>query len=291
MLLNPRNAAEARCQLLKLNIDDTGLTEYFICQNLRCFKPEISLNIPAALCSCGSTLSKTHHIISNKSTETGRASFIVTDDLHVISNMPTTVFELFEKLGISDLNAVDEITLNIGYKEMLTLLKCSVQSNSPLTDAFVSKRSNMGCLAKPSDNETAEVEETTENTLTVKLVIQKSNGKILFAHAEESFVDFLFSLLTIPLGGVARILSGNMPYRSVGNLYNSLLTLKVDRHLKSQNLKSMLLNPQVAALHLSKNHIFPFAETEAEYYCYAKTHIRNLALYKVKCGADATCVK
>lgn len=120
----------------------------------------------------------------------------------------------------------------------MTLLKCSVQSNSPLTDAFVSKRSNFGCLVKPSlsnseignssENEMRKIEETTEKTMTIKLVFQKSSGKILFAHAEENFVDFLFSLLTIPLGGVARILSGYISDRSVGNLYNSLLTLKVD---------------------------------------------------------------
>lgn len=53
MLLNPRNAAEAWCRQLKLNIDEADPTKYFICQNLKCTKQEISLNIPIAVCSCG----------------------------------------------------------------------------------------------------------------------------------------------------------------------------------------------------------------------------------------------
>lgn len=192
---------------------------------------------------------------------------------------------------------------------MLTLLKCSVQSNSPLTDAFVSKRSNLRCLVKPSlenfeignsfANEIGKVEEATENAMTIKLVIQKSNGRVLFSHAEENFVDFLFSLLAIPLGGVSRILSGNISYTSVGNLYNSLLTLNVDRHLKSQSIKSMLVNPPVAALHLSKNNLFSFSETEANYYRYAtkyvqfhkETRMLYLALYKVSCPRGETCLQ
>ncbi|XP_074351793.1 uncharacterized protein LOC141690938 [Apium graveolens] len=187
MLLNPRNAAEGRCRQLKLNIDDSGPTRYFICQNWACTKPELSINIPAKVCSCGETLSKPTNIKTNESIGTGKvfitetACFTVTDDLHVIPNVPTTVFKLLEKFGISDLTEIDEITLNIGYKEMLTLLKCSLQSNSPLTDVFV------------------------------------------------------------------------------------------DRHFKSQKFKSMLVNPQVAQLHLSENHKFSFSETQDEYYRFAKT--------------------
>lgn len=69
-------------------------------------------------------LREANNIMTNKSTGKGRAfvtetaSFIVTDDLHVIPNLPTTVFELFQKWGISDLDAVDEINFNIGYKEV-----------------------------------------------------------------------------------------------------------------------------------------------------------------------------
>ncbi|ESW12421.1 hypothetical protein PHAVU_008G110900 [Phaseolus vulgaris] len=44
--------------------------------------------------------------------------------------------------------------------------------------------------------------------MVVKIQIRKSNGKILFAEAEEEFVDFLFSFLTFPLGGVLHMLEG-----------------------------------------------------------------------------------
>nr|XP_017245448.1 PREDICTED: uncharacterized protein LOC108217110 [Daucus carota subsp. sativus] len=293
MLLNPVNVAGVLCRRLKLNIDDTSPANYRVCHYLHCAKPELSLNsIAAAKCNCGREMREPmkqpdHSTGGAFVSETG--AFIVTDDLHVIPNLPTTVFELFQKLGISDLDAVDEINLNVGYKEMLTILHCSLHSNSPLTSTFVSKGSkgsNSGCLlnyemGNSSGNGMGKMEEAAEMAMTIKLVIQKSNNKMLFAHAEENFVNFLFSLLTIPLGGLAR-LSGNISFGSVGNLYNSLSTLDPEKHLKSPQLKNMLQNPQLAALHISQNQLFSFLETETEYYRQTKRvflpsggHIQN----------------
>lgn len=128
MLLNPVNVAGVLCRRLKLNIDDTSPANYRVCHYLHCAKPELSLNsIAAAKCNCGREMREPVDIMSSMSTDHGTGgafvsetgAFIVTDDLHVIPNLPTTVFELFQKLGISDLDAVDEINLNVGYKEVI----------------------------------------------------------------------------------------------------------------------------------------------------------------------------
>lgn len=43
----------------------------------------------------------------------------------------------------------------------------------------------------------------------VKLVRSKSQKMIIFAETSENFVDFIFSLFTIPLGFIVKLLDGN----------------------------------------------------------------------------------
>lgn len=57
------------------------------------------------------------------------------------------------------------------------------------------------------------------NKMSIRVMVQKSNQKIVFAHAEEDFVDFLFSFLTIPLGSVVCLLGENSSLGSIDNLY------------------------------------------------------------------------
>ncbi|KAL8031610.1 hypothetical protein ABFX02_13G037400 [Erythranthe guttata] len=54
---------------------------------------------------------------------------------------------------------------------------------------------------------------------------EKSTNKLLFAQAGEDFVDFLVSLLTIPLGGVECLLDGNTCLTSMDHLYASIADL------------------------------------------------------------------
>lgn len=110
-------------------------------------------------------------------------------------------------------------------------------------------------------------ETTTDSTrMTLKIMVQKSDNKVLFAQAEENFVEFLFSLLDVPLGSVMSLLGGNTSAGSIENLYKSVSVLDIGRYIKSQELKEMLLNPQLPLLHFCKNQIFPLCE--AQYYLY-----------------------
>ncbi|KAF6136029.1 hypothetical protein GIB67_006921, partial [Kingdonia uniflora] len=45
--------------------------------------------------------------------------------------------------------------------------------------------------------------------MTSKLMVSKSRNKVLYAEASADFVDFIFRILTMPLGSVIKILGGN----------------------------------------------------------------------------------
>ncbi|CAO2161114.1 unnamed protein product [Urochloa humidicola] len=45
------------------------------------------------------------------------------------------------------------------------------------------------------------------STLSMKLLVDTKAGRVLYAEASKDVVDFLFSLLTLPVGTVVKILS------------------------------------------------------------------------------------
>ena len=71
--------------------------------------------------------------------------------------------------------------------------------------------------------------EVTADTVSLKLVIHRKTQRVLFAEADKEFVDFLFGILTLPVGTVTRLLKedgggrgmvGCLPslFRSIENL-------------------------------------------------------------------------
>ncbi|CAI0467689.1 unnamed protein product [Linum tenue] len=80
--------------------------------------------------------------------------------------------------------------------------------------------------------------------VTLKLLINKKTKKVLFAEAGKDFVDFLFTLLSFPLGTVIKLLSKNKMVGSLGNLYHSIEELS-DTFFQSKIGKGTVLNPKV----------------------------------------------
>ncbi|KAL6529638.1 hypothetical protein OROGR_015261 [Orobanche gracilis] len=72
---------------------------------------------------------------------------------------------------------------------------------------------------------------TNSTTLILKVIVQKTTSKLLFAEADENFVDFLFSLLTIPLGGVEHLLGSSTSLKNIDNLYQSIACPNVDKRV------------------------------------------------------------
>ncbi|KAL1343262.1 hypothetical protein AAHE18_09G216700 [Arachis hypogaea] len=85
---------------------------------------------------------------------------------------------------------------------------------------------------------------TNTSNLSMKLLIDTKNKKVLFAEASKDMVDFLFTLLQLPLATVIKLLTKQAAVGSLGNLYSSVENLN---HVYWQpNLsKDLILNPTI----------------------------------------------
>ncbi|XP_045790413.1 uncharacterized protein LOC123885187 [Trifolium pratense] len=79
--------------------------------------------------------------------------------------------------------------------------------------------------------------------VSMKLLIDTKNEKVLFAEASKAVVDFLLNLLCLPIGTVVKLLSSNGMVGSLGNLYQSVENLNQNFMLPDQT-KDVLLNPR-----------------------------------------------
>ncbi|XP_051220366.1 uncharacterized protein [Lolium perenne] len=60
------------------------------------------------------------------------------------------------------------------------------------------------------------------STLSMKLLIDTKARRVLFAEASKDVVDFLFSLLALPVGTAVKLLGKDSMVGCVGNLYSSV---------------------------------------------------------------------
>lgn len=124
MLMKPRNSMEAYCQKLKLNIDDTEQLQYFICEDCTCPFVKCLTIFRNQMSHCGLPMNK---VVSphNSAIENGfvveNASFIVTDDLHVMPNDIGTIVCLLRMNGINNIDSIERKTILIGKNEVCFL--------------------------------------------------------------------------------------------------------------------------------------------------------------------------
>ncbi|KAK9683413.1 hypothetical protein RND81_10G139200 [Saponaria officinalis] len=81
-------------------------------------------------------------------------------------------------------------------------------------------------------------ETSEEKKLTLKLMVDVKAKKVVFAEANKKFVDFIFSLITMPLSSVTKVLLLNKKNMvgCVGTLYKTIASL--DRQCFEQNMSS-----------------------------------------------------
>ncbi|XP_045798135.1 uncharacterized protein LOC123892395 [Trifolium pratense] len=263
MLLQPINFAEDYCNTLKLNIDDGHPTKYFACGNFSSHRSHdfvISTNKDKYKCHCGGSFS---FPVLPKCFHQGFvnciATFIITDDLKVMPNsVDYASFGLLQEFGIKNTSSVKEIVLNISKEKVLDLLKLSLFSKSPLTDFFLGKKPSIDV----SRFFTFDVNFSSNIQIILKLVIRKSDGKVLCAQGEQDFADLLLSFLTFPLGGINRIFDENFALGSIGGLYKSIAKLNVNKYLISKEAKNRLVDPCIAPQIKLSNQILPILEPE-----------------------------
>ncbi|XP_031096477.1 uncharacterized protein LOC116000527 [Ipomoea triloba] len=115
--------------------------------------------------------------------------------------------------------------------------------------------------------------EAAASTVSLKLLIDSKARRVLFAEADKSFVDFLFHLLSFPLGSVIKLVSENSMVGSLGNLYSSIQNLS-DTYLQPDANRDVLLNPKAPPILSSDvpllpagDDVSPPSDTGAVYAC------------------------
>ncbi|KGN50518.1 hypothetical protein Csa_000321 [Cucumis sativus] len=88
--------------------------------------------------------------------------------------------------------------------------------------------------------------------MSLKLFIDKSKRKILFAEADKSFIDFLFAILTLPISSILGLVPVGAKAGPFTNLYNSVENLDAVNYFQENHLKNNLLKPK---LHIPKSRI------------------------------------
>ncbi|KAK4437369.1 hypothetical protein Salat_0070800 [Sesamum alatum] len=164
----------------------------------------------------------------------------------------------------------------------MDLLKGSLLSQTPLTDLVLHNNKHMencvtAALLLPQIEK--DLSSSNSNKMILRAIVKKSTNELLFALANEDFIDFLYSFLVIPLGGVECLLDNKTSLRNIDNLYLSLANMN-DKYLRSRDTKNRLLKPQLPPMYLTKNHMFPLNEqmTHAIYYFESGMHSANCAV-------------
>ncbi|KAJ0705941.1 hypothetical protein HanLR1_Chr09g0301131 [Helianthus annuus] len=94
--------------------------------------------------------------------------------------------------------------------------------------------------------------EENEAKISVKVIVDKVNKRVVYAEADYTFVDILFSFMTLPLGTIVRILGkvDDKKFEGLGSLNNLYQSLKdfPDCYLSSAECKPILLKPHESVI-------------------------------------------
>ncbi|KAD4179862.1 hypothetical protein E3N88_28453 [Mikania micrantha] len=283
LMMYPKTVAHDACRKLRLNINDEEPTEYYICEDIDCsrrYDTRFSTCNLARCKYCGKMMNKRIKYEDTTVVDNGCSgvfasdltSFMVTDDLRVISNSPGSMVQLLCELGIPAVNFLDEMTFDVGLDQILNLLKGAMLFKNPLTYMVFPSSPSILDLVKPGQeillkHLTAE----TSKSLTLTVTTQKSSSKCFFADADSDFVEFLFGFLEIPLGYmIGKLMNGSSSFESLNNLYSSISSMAAGGYIKSQDLMKMLLLPQLVHRYLSDKQIFPLSAFRDPYnYCHS----------------------
>ncbi|KAL7128775.1 hypothetical protein ABFS83_13G016900 [Erythranthe nasuta] len=278
MLLNPKSSFEAECRELKLDVSDTQPTKYFVCEHLKCKKIRclnICMYYDTARCGCGKTLNREVDMEENSEAGGGGggggvftikgASFLISDDLRMMPNVAVSIIHTLTNLGITDIDGAELRTVIFGFNEIMDLLKGSLVSRTPLSDILLNQKQVEHFCATPKFEHGVFHEKAKEATsdskkLNLRLTVQKSTNKLLFAQSEVDFIDFLCSLLTIPLGGVECLLSSKTCLKNIDNLYLSTTDLIDNKYFATPDVKNKLMQPKLPSFYVSRNKILPLSE-------------------------------
>ena len=76
--------------------------------------------------------------------------------------------------------------------------------------------------------------------MSMKLLIDTENRKVLFAEADKDFIDFLFHILRLPLGTIIPLLKNQGTVGSFGSIYDSIEKLSTTYLQPNVNKETLL---------------------------------------------------
>eukprot|EP00268_Persea_americana_P048963 TRINITY_DN520_c0_g1_i9.p1 TRINITY_DN520_c0_g1~~TRINITY_DN520_c0_g1_i9.p1 ORF type:complete len:504 (-),score=78.48 TRINITY_DN520_c0_g1_i9:688-2199(-) len=289
MLLHPRSTSEEQCKNLVLDIDDkTDPSEYYLCPFWICSSKTHCLvsTVANARCRCGQVMyRKVYRIKESDELDRrdgvfmkGSIDFIISDDLNVFPVSTSMGLELIKKVGINEATVLEQRNVIVGRREVLHLLNCMLHSKTPLTDVFLEEKDmidgvnldvnvmnlnlkDVGVDFKDIAQPQTEKEiEPDSKKVSLKLLMSKSNNRVLYAEGGEEFPNLLFSFLTFPLGSIVKCLGGRTTMGCLDNLYKSVEGLSNNDHMRSEECKAMLLDPKLALYFGCQNQLLQIEE-------------------------------
>ncbi|KAF6172003.1 hypothetical protein GIB67_029421 [Kingdonia uniflora] len=176
-------------------------------------------------------------------------TFIITNDLHIMPMSTAASLVLMKNLDVMDMKALEEMIFELWLEQITALLRFSLFSKRPLTDLLVLRKlyhQVLFCFQWRYPIQTSRVEDISivDKKIAFKITVRKSIQKYMFTEAEEGFINFLFSLLTFPLGSVLNFSSPTSLWGSISNLWCSVEGLKVGKISKYISV----LNPKSSTL-------------------------------------------
>lgn len=146
MLLHPLSASGCQgspVEDLVLRIDDSNPRKFYTCRKPECCINKFKLfsSVQNARCGCGEIMEfewawakkdwkgRSEDGVFVK----GAGSFIVTDDLQVMPSTTMAILNVLDKVGIKEGSSVEQITMDFGAEEVLSLLRRSLLSKSPIS--------------------------------------------------------------------------------------------------------------------------------------------------------------
>ncbi|KAJ0751914.1 hypothetical protein HanPI659440_Chr09g0318231 [Helianthus annuus] len=201
------------------------------------------------------------------------ATFIVTDDLCVMPYTSATSIRLLTDCGITNKSCLEEINLDMGREQILYFLNAALSLDSVFTYLIFNRASLIRDLVVPGQIlsydqiiNLIKKGESSSSKFLLEVALQKSTGKLLFAEDKGDFVDFLFGLLSIPLGTVVgELLKGFSSLTCMDNIIKSISDMSVGTYFMSQDIKEMLLKPHIGQHYTSKKQVFPLEGTPLHY--------------------------
>ncbi|KAM0036836.1 hypothetical protein Hdeb2414_s0014g00431041 [Helianthus debilis subsp. tardiflorus] len=295
MLLNPRTSSYDICRKLKLNINDQE-PKLFICKDIDCSRRSGARFSICNLAKCDFCCMMMDREIKYEDSTledncdggvfvSDLVSYIVTDDLRVMPNSPGSIIKLICELGITAASCLDEMAFDIGFDQILTLVKGALLFKCPLTYMVFPSSPVIQTLVNPRHETSFKpFKSKSSKRLKLKVTMQKSTSKFLFAEADCDFVEFLSGFLEIPLGHmIGQLMNGVSSFESLNNLFQSISNMSVGENINSHTLKDMLLQPQLVHRNLSVNQIFPLSVLrDTTNYCHSYLRLGTFSAYMTR---------